>query len=76
MAGGGALKMSLKIYLKIIPQIVHKNPRKIGFSEEIFAQFQVRFDVQQIVPQIVPVFCVTEWTLNLAKPVTNTLKSC
>ncbi len=32
-----------------------KNPLG-GFSEEVFAQFEVRFDVGQIVPQIVPVF--------------------
>jgi hypothetical protein len=55
--GGGALKM--KSYHKIVPQIVQKLPWKIGFSEKIFAQFEVQFDVQQIAPQIVPVFlCV------------------
>jgi hypothetical protein len=26
-AGGGALKTSLKLYLKIVPQIVQKTPR-------------------------------------------------
>jgi hypothetical protein len=59
-AGGGALKTSSKSYLKIVPQIVQKNRRKIGFSKEVFAQFEVQFDVQQSVPQIIPVFCVTE----------------
>jgi hypothetical protein len=50
---------------------VQKNPQNIGFSEEVFAQFEVRFDVRQILPQIVPVFlcdrmglCV--WPLALA----------
>jgi hypothetical protein len=56
VAGEGALKTSSKLYLKIVPRIVQNPPRKIGFSKEIFAQFQVQFDVQQIVPQIVPVF--------------------
>ncbi len=55
-AGGGALKTSLKLYLKIVPQIVQKSPRKIRFSKEVFARFEVRFDVQQIILQIVPVF--------------------
>jgi hypothetical protein len=52
--------MSLKLYLKIVPQIVQKNPRTIGFFEEVFARFEVKFDLQQIVPQIVPVFWGTE----------------
>jgi hypothetical protein len=55
VVGGGALKMFSKLHLKIVPQIVQKPPRKIGFSKEVFARFEVRFDVQQIVPQIVPV---------------------
>ncbi len=32
-AGGGVLKMSSKSYLKIVPQIMQKKPRKIGFSK-------------------------------------------
>jgi hypothetical protein len=56
VAGEGALKTYSKSYLKIVPQIVQKNPRKNRFSEEVFARFEVRFDVRQIVPQIVPVF--------------------
>ncbi len=63
MAGGGVLKTSLKLYLKIVPQIAQKNPWKIGFSEGFFARFEVQFDEQQIVPKIVPVFCVTKWVL-------------
>jgi hypothetical protein len=39
-----------KSYIKTLSQIVHlivqKNPRKIGFSEVFFAQFDVQFDVQ------------------------------
>jgi hypothetical protein len=56
VAGGGVLKTSSKLYLKIIPQIVQNPPRKIQFSKEVFAQFEVRFEVQQIVPQMAPPF--------------------
>ncbi len=52
-----------KLYLKIVPQIVQKNPWKIEFSEGVFAQFEVQFEVRQIVPQIVPVFSMTEQAL-------------
>jgi hypothetical protein len=44
-AGGGVLKTSSKLYLKIVPQIVQNPPRKIVFSEGFFAQFDVQFDV-------------------------------
>jgi hypothetical protein len=44
-AGGGVLKTSLKLYLKIVPQTVQKKPRKIGFSKGFFARFNVRFAV-------------------------------
>ncbi len=54
--GGGALKTSLKSYLKIVPQIMQKTLGKSGFPKVVFARFEVQFDVQQIVPQIVPVF--------------------
>jgi hypothetical protein len=44
--GRGALKTSSKSYLKIVPQIAQNPPRKIGFSEVFFAQFDVQFDVR------------------------------
>jgi hypothetical protein len=54
----------LRLYVKIMLQIVQKNPREIRFSDEVFAGFEVQFDVRQIVPQIVPVFFVTERDLS------------
>jgi hypothetical protein len=59
-ASGGGGRGCTQDVLKIVPQNCTSNhakpPRKIGFFEEVFAQFEVRFDVQQILPQIVPVF--------------------
>jgi hypothetical protein len=37
--------MSLKLYLKIVPKIVQNPPWKIVFSEEVFAQFEVQYEV-------------------------------
>jgi hypothetical protein len=71
--GGGVLKTSLKSYLKFVPQIVQTPLQKIGFSEEVFAQFEVRFEVQQIIPQIMPVFFVTEWVVAILRAFSSAL---
>ncbi len=60
-ASGGSGRGCTQDVFKIVPQNHTSNraknyPWKIGFSEEVFAQFEVQFDVQQIVPQIVPVY--------------------
>ncbi len=45
-------------YQEIPTEYQPKIPNR--YTTLVFAQFEVRFEVQQIVPQIIPVFFVTE----------------